>query len=304
MYSLTEPATLFILREPEEKAVKVRKFIDLGTDFSFKKIFGTEPNKEMLIDLLNQLFNGEKKIIDLTYQNAEQLGSMPKSRSALFDIRCTGSDGEEFIVEMQRANQSNFLKRILFYTSRLISQLGKRGRQWNFDLPEIYFIGILDFDLQDENPDKYRHHYKLRDDDSEHTVLMEGYGVILLELPKFKLELEALKTGLEKWCYLFKNLNSLDQIPLPLNEGIFKRFFSIAQVSNLSKKEYTMYQNSLLAKQTEYAVLKYAEKKGRDEEVEKIIKNLLAHKEFSISQISNITGRDEEFIQKIRESTG
>jgi len=304
MYSLTEPATLFILSEPEEKAVKVRKFIDLGTDFSFKKIFGTESNKEMLIDLLNQLFNGEKKIVDLTYQNTEQLGSMPKSRSTLFDIRCTGSDGEEFVVEMQRTNQSNFLKRILFYTSGLISQLGKRGRQWNFNLPEIYFVGILDFDFQDENPSKYRHHYKLRDDDPEHTVLMEGYGVILLELPKFKLELAALKTGLEKWCYLFKNLNDLDQIPLPLNEGIFKHFFSIAQVSNLSKKEYIMYQNSLLAKQTEYAVLNYAEKKGREEEVEKIIKNLLARKRFSVSQISNITDRDEAFIQKIKDSMG
>jgi len=291
---------------PETVPVKVGRFMDLRTDFAFKKIFSTEQNKGFLIEFLNQLFRGKKKIVDLRYQNTVHPGGTTDARSAIFDVRCTGTNGEEFIIEMQRASEPRFAERMLCYTSALIGALARPGRSWDFKLPEIYFVAILDFNIQHFDHTRYLHHCQLRYDDPMHHPLLDTYGLTLIELPKFKRSLQGLQTDLDKWCFLFKNLDKLHEIPVSLNTGAFQKLFPIAEVSNLSKQEYTMYQLSLMAKQREYAVLKHAEekgvKRGKRSEAEKIIRRLLALKAVSISQISEATGWSEQAIQKIKDS--
>ena len=299
---------------PETDPVKVGRFLDLRTDFAFKRIFATDQNKEFLIEFLNQVFRGKKKIIDLKYQNTVQPGGTPEARSTIFDVRCTGANGEEFIIEMQRASQPHFAERLLFYTSSLIGELAKRGESWDFKLPGIYFVAIMDFHLQHFDRTRYLHHCQLRYDDPLHHTLLDTYGFTLIELPKFKGKLQGLQTDLDKWCFLFKNLDKLHEIPVSLNTGALKKLFPVAEVSKLSKEEYTMYQLSLLAKQTEYAVLKNAEekaekrgerkgeKKGEKRAEEKMIRRLLTLNKMSIADISTVTGWSEEAIQRIKDS--
>ncbi|SDD93407.1 PD-(D/E)XK nuclease family transposase [Niabella drilacis] len=134
-------------KQPGSTAV----YIDPLTDFGFKRIFGTEPHKDLLIAFLNSIFNGQKHITELSFSKTEYKGDTINGGGAVFDLLCTGSSGEKFIIEVQRSNQKNFKERALFYTSRLISDLAPKGKRhlWNYELPEVYLVALLeDFELE------------------------------------------------------------------------------------------------------------------------------------------------------------
>ena len=121
----------------------VGRYIDPLTDFGFEYLFG-EPNKSLLIGFLNAVLNGRKTITDLQYGPTEQHADLSIHRGVTVDLFCTGIHGEKFIVEMQRANQEFFKDRSLFYISRIISRQQKKGnKKWDYELPEIYFVGVM-----------------------------------------------------------------------------------------------------------------------------------------------------------------
>jgi predicted transposase/invertase (TIGR01784 family) len=105
------------------------KYIDLLVDFAFKKVFGSEPNKDLLIAFLNEVFQGRKLIVDLVYNKNEHPGDIKDEGAAIFDLLCTGDKGERFLIEVQRAKQGYFKERALFYISRLISDQAPKGRR-------------------------------------------------------------------------------------------------------------------------------------------------------------------------------
>ena len=84
------------------------RYINPLTDFGFKKLFGTEPNKDLLIDFLNQILPERHQIKDLNYSRNEQLGQAEFDRKAIFDLYCKGESGERFIVEVQKAKQNHY----------------------------------------------------------------------------------------------------------------------------------------------------------------------------------------------------
>ena len=119
-------------------------FIDPLTDYGFKYLFGREPNKDLLIDFLNELFNGRKVITDLIYSKNERSGNgRPQSRKMMFDLTCTGESGEQFIIEVQRIHQQYFKDRAVYYSSRLIHDQAPQGDKWDYSLKEVYFIGLM-----------------------------------------------------------------------------------------------------------------------------------------------------------------
>ncbi len=144
--------TLYLINEfvhlamPANQPPAPGKYIDLLVDFSFKKVFGSEPNKDLLIAFLNEVFRGRKQIVDLVYNKSEHPGDLTEEGTAIFDLLCTGDKGEQFIIEVQRSAQVNFKERALFYASRLIGSLAPRGRRedWAYSLPEVYLVAILD----------------------------------------------------------------------------------------------------------------------------------------------------------------
>src|SRR5690606_37874845 len=128
-------------RKPNSRP-PIGTFIDPLTDFGFKHLFVREPCKEILIDFLNELFKGRKIITDLSYNKNERTGFGPSSRRMIFDLTCTGPEGEQFIIEVQRIKQTFFKDRAVYYSSRLISEQAPKGSHWNYSLKEVYFIGI------------------------------------------------------------------------------------------------------------------------------------------------------------------
>lgn len=186
-------------------------FIDLTSDFGFKKLFGEEPNKDLLISFLNGVFAGRKQIVDLEYARNESLGDGPDQGGAIFDLVCTGADGEKFIIEVQRTRQENFKKRALFYTSRLISNQAPKGRRsvWGYAISEVYLVALLDgFTITDPLDARYLHDVCL----CERTtgkMFYDGLGYVYIELPKFNKQENELTSDLDRWLFVLKNMSRL-----------------------------------------------------------------------------------------------
>jgi len=238
----------------------IGKYIDLLTDFGFKRIFGTEPNKDLLIDLLNSIFAGRKHIVDLTYNKNEHPGDIREEGSGIFDLTCTGAAGEKFIIEVQRCRPVNFKQRAIYYTSLTIAGLAPRGRrsEWGYEFPEVYFIGLLeDFTLDEDGDGRYVRDISLMD---RHTgkAFHSGLGYIFLELVNFVKEEGELDNELDKWLYVLKNIRKLDKIPVYLRKPIFEKLFSIAEYSNMTREEKTMYNQALKQKWDRKAQFDYA----------------------------------------------
>jgi predicted transposase/invertase (TIGR01784 family) len=297
---------------------KIGTFIDPLTDFGFKHLFGSVPSKELLIDFLNELFKGRKIITDLVYNKNERPGPGLKSRKMIFDLTCTGQEGEQFIIEVQRIRQQYFKDRAVYYASRLIHDQAPQGSNWDYSLKEVYFIGVMDSVLDDSDPKEYLHYVKLGYEKSGKDFYKK-LGFIFIEIPKFTKTEKELKTGVDKWLYILKNLSRLQKIPVILNTRIFLKLFAIAAVSNLTKEEYMKYEKNLMASWDAYAIKKTIEhdrqaameegmekgmEKGMEEGMEKksyeVVENLLSAGGFSISKIANLANVTESFVRKVK----
>jgi len=139
------------------------KYLNPLTDFGFKKLFGSELNKDLLIDFLNQVLPSEYQIEILTYAQNEHLGQTEIDRKAIFDLYCVGKSGEKFIVELQKAKQNYFKDRSVFYSTFPIQEQAKSG-DWNFKLTPVYTIAILDFIFEEsKNDTQLLHQIELKD---------------------------------------------------------------------------------------------------------------------------------------------
>jgi predicted transposase/invertase (TIGR01784 family) len=160
------------------------KYINPYTDFGFKKLFGEEANKDLLIDFLNQLLPAHHQIAELSFRNSENLGEMLHERKAIFDIHCQSITGERFIVEMQKAKINFFKDRSLFYSTFPIREQAQKG-DWDFRLTPIYMIAVLDFQYDEkEERQKFLRSVNLKDQDGD--VFYDKLNFKFIQMPLFK----------------------------------------------------------------------------------------------------------------------
>jgi predicted transposase/invertase (TIGR01784 family) len=228
-----------------EKQMFKEKYINPFTDYGFKRLFGEEPNKDLLIDFLNTLIKKEGRITDIAYLKNEKLGAHEISRKAVFDIYCENERGEKFIVEMQKAKQNYFKDRSVYYSAFPIQEQAIQG-DWNFELKAIYTIGILDFvfDENKENEDYFHWEVQLMET-SKKTVFFDKLTYIYLEMPKFKKTENNLVTQFDKWLFVLKNLPTLQNRPEKLQEKVFERLFEVAEIAKFRPEERMAYEDSL-----------------------------------------------------------
>ena len=223
------------------------KYINPFTDYGFKRLFGEEPSKDLLLDFLNELLAEEQgKIKDLTYLKSDRLGTSEEERKAIFDLYCENEQGEKFIVELQKTKQKFFKDRTVYYSSFPIREQAQRGSDWNFELKAVYTVAILDFvfDEDKHQKDKYRYNVKLSDIDT-YKVFYDKLTLIYLEMPKFTKSIKELNSRFDKWMYIIRNLNKLDRIPEELRESIFERLFEVAEIAKFTPEEASSYEDSL-----------------------------------------------------------
>ena len=245
------------------------KYIDLMVDWSFKKIFGTEVNKDILIEFLKVIFP-QYAISDITYVPTEQLGIMEDDRKAIFDVLCRTVDGKTFLVEMQRGYQKHFFERALFYTSFPIMKQGKKAlaeeargnRPWDFSLDGVFFLGILNFKYEDDEMTEHR--YRLMEATSK-KLMTDKLEFVFVEVEKFDKGEDELETDLDKWLYLLKNMSNLLKRPESLRNRIFTKLFDVAELAQLDDNDRIKYIKAMNTERDTYNQIEYARETGREE---------------------------------------
>ncbi len=284
------------------------KYVNPFTDFGFKKIFGEEASKPLLLDFLNALLPDESKIKDLSFKNIEHLGQTEIDRKSLFDIYCEAENGERFIVELQKAKQNYFKERTVYYSTFPIREQGEKG-EWNYNLKAVYCIGILDFTFDDyeSEPERSEVMHTIQLKNQHGKVFYDKLTYIYLEMPNFKLGETALQTRLDKWLYFIKHLEDFQTIPAIFqNEVVFEQAFEKAELAKLDPMQYEAYERSMKdfrdAKNTfDYAVEQATEKAydgGMAEGINKVAK-ALKDANVAIEIIVKTTGLSEAEIDRL-----
>lgn len=266
------------------------KFINPFTDYGFKKLFGEEASKFILIEFLNSMLPVHHKIAELSFKNTEQLGQTADDRKAIYDIYCESTTGERFIVELQRIKQEYFKDRTIYYATFPIVEQSKRGRDWAYELKPIYCISILDFTLAETSNTEVVHTIQLKNQNN--AVFYDKLTFIYLEIPKFDKTENQLHTNLDKWLFYLKNLNDLTIIPQVFRgDAVFEQAFQKAQIANLNKQEWMDYEMSLKTYRDNRAADAYTRKIAREEGVrEGVLKTARNLKR---------VGSDIQFIQQV-----
>lgn len=285
------------MRQSEER------YISLLTDFGFKRIFGTDPNKELLINFLNSLFDGEEVIKDVKYLNSENVGDVYTERKAIFDVYCENEKGEKFIVEMQNAYQTYFKDRSLFYSTFPIREQAPKGSDWNFCLKKVYVVALLNYRMSDEAFDS---------SDTIHTIALmdtktnKVFNAKLMfkyvEVGRFDKTDDELISLSDKWMYVLKNLSRLDNRPSSLREKIFTKLFDAAAIARFTPMELREYEDSLKAYRDIKNSLDTAKEEGRAEGraegIAMVVKNMHA-KGMDIDVIASITGLNKDEVESL-----
>ena len=284
------------------------KYIDLMVDWSFKRVFGTEVNKDILIEFLKVVFP-QFAITDITYIPTEQLGIMEDDRKAIFDVLCKTEDDKTFLVEMQRGAQKHFFERALYYTSFPIMKQGKKAiakeeegaGPWDFSLDGVFFLGILDFEY--EQDEMTEHRYQLLETKTLKRMT-DKLEFVFVEVAKFNKSEYELETDLDKWLYLLKNMSTLLERPAALRDRVFGRLFDVAEYARLDDEERKNYVESMNTARDTYNQIDFALNKGIGIGLEKkayeIARRMIA-KGLDVDTIAELTGLTKEDIAKLKE---
>ena len=283
------------------------RYLNPHTDFGFKRLFGSEFNKELLISFLNAMFHGEQNVKDVTYLNSEQLGDRIDERRAVFDVYCENDKGEKFIVEMQNIYQEFFKDRTIYYSTFPIREQARRGGDWDFHLNSVYTVGLLNFNFAEGLDDarRWHHEVKLMEVDTK-EVFYDKLTYVYVEIPKFNKTEDELETMYDKWMYVLKNLSSLMNRPAALQERVFTRLFEQAEISKFNSDELRMYEDSVNAFRDIVNAIRSAEKKkfaegrakGLAEGRAEIVRAMLA-KGMAKDLIAELTGMSVDDINRL-----
>ena len=281
------------------------KFVNPFTDIGFKRIFGQEVSKPLLLDFLNCLLKGERNITDLQFLDKEQPADYRDDRSLIYDIFCLTDTGEKIIVEMQNKEQPHFADRCLYYYSQAVSRQGERGADWDYQIDAVYLVAFVNFNMEG-----------LANNFRTDVVLMnkqrglpfsDKERFIFLQLPVFKKEADECRDDFERWIYVLKNMEILDRMPWAAKDSVFHKLAEIGEVSNMTKDERLKYDAALRHYRDTLNVMRSAEDKGRQQGLTEgrqqaniqTAKNLLAMG-LSVDQIAKATGLSCEEVMKLQ----
>lgn len=283
----------------------VEKFLDPKNDFAFKKIFGTEKNKGILIHFLNDMLGltDEKRIADVQFLKPNQDPEIAVKKQSIVDVLCQDEVGCQYIVEMQVASTDSFQKRAQFYAARTYTSQLKKGELYH-NLKEVIFLAITNFVMFPDKPGYRSTHVTL---DSElHTRDLKDFYYSFLELPKFNKSIDELETLVDKWAYFFKHApyTTPEELDKLSHDSVFKYAFQALNQCYWTEAELDAYESVLKYTRDEDAAFRFRLNEsfnaGVVNERINIAKSLLK-KNTPIELIKLATKLSEEEIQKLIE---
>ena len=238
------------------------RFADPKNDLAFKKIFGDENHKDILMSFLNSVldFKNDKEITEVELTNPYQLPDIKELKETILDIKATNKSGETFIVEMQKKDLGDFSKRSLYYTSKAYVQQLPKGENYSI-LKKVYYIAIVDFEIF-ENKSYISRHLIINQETLKQDL--KDFEFTFVELPKFKKDLNSLNSVIDKWIYFLKNAGDLEIIPKELKENPFPKAFDIVMQTAWSKDEMEVYDYMNIKAYDEINAMETAKRKARE----------------------------------------
>ena len=208
-------------------------FLDVKTDYAFKKVFGSVESKDILISFLNALIyeNRDNKIKDLEIVDPYNIPMIKGVKDTFVDVKAQLDNNTKVIIEMQVLNHSGFEKRVLYNAAKNYSIQLNKSEDYNL-LNPVIALSILDFEMFDDS-NKIINNFKLIEKD-KFINYSDDIELIFVELPKFKKELNQLENIKDQWIYFIKNAGSLEYIPKEFNSNINKP--SIVQMKQTYQK--------------------------------------------------------------------
>ncbi len=248
------------------------KFVDIKNDIAFRKIFGNENKKEILISFLNAVLElpKGKKIKRIEIKNPYQLPEIKDLKSSILDVKVTDERDIWYIVEMQVEEPDGFDKRVQYYTSKQYASQIEVGEDYP-KLKQVIFIGILNFNFF-EGVDYLTRHLIINKKTGKQELSDLEFNFI--ELPKFDEEKIKIKTLIEKWIYFIKKASNLNVIPENVKDIGLKHAYEDADKHNWSKEELLAYDYASMRKADESSKTKRAVEKAIDEKIKKSVLNL------------------------------
>ena len=245
-------------------------FADPKTDFVFKRIFGSEPHKHLLIKLLNSLLELEegRLITDLSYLGPEQTTELPEMKLSIVDVKCVDQQGTKYVVEMQLLNVEGFEERIVYNASKAFTMQLRRAEDYP-KLKDVVGVTICDFSLWPEPPEPGQpsvpmlSRWRMQE---QHSSVRGPAQVqyVFLELPKYTAG-EHPEAVLDKWARFFREAENLEVIPPELDEGPFREAFEVARMAQFTEFELETYNRAKIAEQDARGALTKARQEGREE---------------------------------------
>jgi predicted transposase/invertase (TIGR01784 family) len=294
------------------------KYLNPRNDIAFKKIFGTEKNKDILIHFLNDVIErkDKKEITKVRLLNPMQHPEIIGKKQSVVDVLCEEEDGTQYIVEMQVAKVAGFEKRAQYYAAKAYASQPDSGETYDH-LKEVIFLAITEY-LMFPNKEDYKSVHVILDKKTQEQDLKD-FSFTFMELPKFKKEIDELKSHEDRWCYFFKHANDPEDIGglIDSSDEVIKKAYNQLEAHNWTNEELRAYEASEKqakdAKSREVFVQQEARqegiaegiKKGIAEGVEEGIKKVALNmllKKLDEKIISESTGLSVEEIKKLKQN--
>ena len=288
----------------------ISKFLDPKNDVAFKKVFGSEKHKDILIHFINDILElkDNNQIKDVEYLSPIQDPEIAYKKQSIVDVLCKDKNGVQFIVEMQVAPTKGFQKRAQYYAAKAYSRQlnsgqNEDGRYQN--LKEVIFIAIADCIIFPDKSEYKSDHVILDKNNYDHDL--QDFSFTFIELPKFKKEtIEELNSIVEKWCFFFKNAAKTSEEDLKKLIGsdlVIEQAYDALSQFNWNEQELLAYDQEIKRIRDNIAALDYQYDKGIEKGIEKGIKQTaikMLKQNLDNSLISSITGLSTDEILKLK----
>jgi len=245
-------------------------FADPKTDFVFKRIFGAEARKPLLMSLLNHLLEleGDRRIVELQHLDGEQHVDVPELKLSIVDVKCTDATGRRFVVEMQVLKVEGFERRVVYNASKAyVIQL--RNAEEYPALCDVVGVTICNFNLWTERDAAGRFtvpmlsRWRMQEQHSGARGLPQ-VQYAFLELPKYAAG-DAPETLVDRWAYFFREAKNLDAVPPPLADAPFREALEVTRTAGFSPEEWDAYDRAKMAEQDARGALAIERQEGRAE---------------------------------------
>jgi predicted transposase/invertase (TIGR01784 family) len=245
-------------------------FADPKTDFVFKRIFGAEARKPLLIALLNNLleFEGDRRIVGVQHLTGEQHVDVAELKLSIVDVKCTDAAGRRFVVEMQVLKVEGFEKRVVYNASKAYVMQLRNADEYPA-LCDVFGVTICNFNLWSEKDEQGRYkvpmlsRWRMQEQHSGEKGLPQ-VQYAFLELPKYDAG-DAPKTLVEKWAYFFREARNQNVVPPPLSETPFREALEVSRTAGFTPEEWEAYERAKMAEQDARGALAIERQEGKAE---------------------------------------